>query len=199
VVPVALTVAVATALELREARRALPAGIRVVRVGVGGALESGPLGDGPVISCGLAGGVRAGVPTGTVVVATEIEHPDGSRRPCDPALTAALAAGARKLGLVPLEAPLATSTRLVTGAARAAYAARGIAAVDMETALLRAERIAAVRVVLDTPERELSEAWLSPLRALLTPSAWAQLPFLAREGPRCARLAAAVIAAAMVT
>ena len=193
----ALTVVAATGLEARAARRALPQTVRVLRAGIGATdLPAGPLA-GAVISCGLAGGVRRDLPTGTVLVPREIEHPDGSRRICDAALVAALVAGAAALRSDAVTGILATSRTLVHGSERAPYAARGVVAVDMESALIDAERIAAVRVVLDTPERELSAAWLHPLRVLIEPQAWPELPWLMREGPRCARLAAAVIAQAL--
>ena len=80
------------------------------------------------------------------------------------------------------------------GAERRRWAVRGAVAADMETGLLDAARLATVRVVLDTPDRELGAAWLRPATALLPPAAWRQLPWLAREAPRCARLAAAVLA-----
>ena len=83
------------------------------------------------------------------------------------------------------------------GAERTRYGDLGFAGVDMETALIDAPKIAAVRVILDTPTRELSEAWLSPLRVLVTPSAWSELPWLMREAPRLSRLAARVIASAL--
>ncbi|HKF77579.1 MAG TPA: hypothetical protein VKF59_15675, partial [Candidatus Dormibacteraeota bacterium] len=68
---------------------------------------------------------------------------------------------------------------------------------DMETGLVEGVPVATVRVVLDTPDRELSPAWARPWTALWQPRAWTELPWLAREGPRCARLAAAVLAAAL--
>jgi len=123
-------------------------------------------------------------------------RPDGSESRCDPALVDALVTGARRLGVDPVQEPMLTSERLITGAERAVWAARGCVAADMETGLLEVERLAAVRVVLDTPERELSGAWQSPARAIWQPRAWADLPWLLREGPRCARLAAEVLALA---
>jgi hypothetical protein len=89
-----------------------------------------------------------------------------------------------------------TRDALVTGSERASWAQRGYAAVDMETGLIHSRRLAAVRVVLDTPEREISRAWLEPLRALTHPALWGEGLWLAREAPRCARIAAAVFAAA---
>jgi hypothetical protein len=195
-----LTVVAATGLEARAVRRALP-GVRVVRAGVGlsrlagrGAVGGG----GAVVACGLAGSLRADLGTGTVLVPDRLHGPDGSQRACDRALVAALVAGARRLGLEPERGPLVTTPALVVGPAREAWAARGCVAVDMESGLLEAERVAVVRVVLDTPGRELSTAWLRPAAALLRPAAWRELPWLAREGPRCARLAAAVLAAGLL-
>jgi len=89
-----------------------------------------------------------------------------------------------------------TSLTLITGAERTVWAGRGCLAADMETGLLEVERVASVRVVLDTPERELSAAWQHRVRAIWVPRAWAELPWLLREGPRCARLAAEVLALA---
>jgi hypothetical protein len=191
-----LTVVAATGLEARAVRRALP-GVRLVRAGIG-LSRLGPatrLG-GAVVACGVAGSLRADVGTGAVLVPDRLLVPDGTGRACDEELVAALVAGARRLGLEPDRRPLLTAPALAVGAAREALAATGCAGVDMETALLDAERLATVRVVLDTPGRDLSAAWRRPATALLRPSAWAQLPWLAREGPRCARLAAAVLAAA---
>jgi hypothetical protein len=67
----------------------------------------------------------------------------------------------------------------------------------METGFVKARRVASVRVVLDTPERELSDAWLKPWSVLIRPDAWGQALWVAREAPRCARLAAAVLADAL--
>jgi hypothetical protein len=191
-----LTVVVATRLEERAVRRALGPSATIVRAGVG--LSRRPtFGDAEiVVSCGLAGGTRRDLPTGTVLVPFEVGAADGPRRACDADVAYALVAGARRLGIEPVTSPLASATAIVRGGARERYAALGFAAVDMETAFVDAPRIAAVRVILDTPLRELSEAWISPLRALRTPAAWRELPWLAREGPRCADVAARVLAAA---
>ncbi|MGH7707113.1 MAG: hypothetical protein ACREM6_04185 [Vulcanimicrobiaceae bacterium] len=192
-----LTVIAATGLEARAARAALP-GLHVVRAGVAltrirdgrcGAFET-------VVSCGLAGGLRDDLPTGTVLIPTEVTRPTGERLICDPELCAALCAAARELGFEPVVAPLITSAGLVRGAARRSLAQR-YAGVDMETGMIQARRIAAVRVVLDTPQHELSGAWLRPWTAFAYPQAWRELPWLAREAPRCARIAAQVVAAAL--
>jgi hypothetical protein len=71
----------------------------------------------------------------------------------------------------------------------------GYVGVDMETGLLPAGA-AAVRVILDTPQQELSADWSSPARALRNPLNWSQALWLARVAPRYARLAAAIVAAA---
>ena len=94
----------------------------------------------------------------------------------------------------PIFDALLTSATIVNGAARLEWAARGYGAVDMETGLLAAARVAAVRVILDTPQRELSTDWVNPIRAMLKPANWPQAVWLAREAPRAAQLAARVVA-----
>jgi len=191
-----LTVIAATAMEARAARRHLPA-LRVVESGVGLVkLRRASIGE-AAVSIGLAGSLQPTVRTGTVLVPHEVLRPNGETLLCDPALVTALERGARALGLEPDPRPMVTSATLVTGAERAAWAARGYVAVDMETGLIRAPRVAAVRVVLDSPQRELSRAWLRPGAAALSVRAWKELPWLVREAPRCARLAAAVLAEAL--
>ena len=94
--------------------------------------------------------------------------------------------------------PTITSASIINGTERETWAEAGYVGVDMETGLLQAPRVAAVRVVLDTPMRELSAEWLNPARALRNPRNWAQALWLARHAPRYARRAAAVVAAAGV-
>jgi hypothetical protein len=188
-------VAAATQLEARAAQREL-AGIdvRVVRTGIG----RGGTFDDTVISVGLCGGLRSGVASGTVLVPNEIECPDGRRIACDEETAAHLRDGARQLREDPLNAPLVTSATLVRGPERGAWAARGFAGVDMESGLITAPRLAVVRVILDTPEHELSDAWLKPLGVLFRPDAWHELPWLARTAPRYARLAARIVRYALM-
>lgn len=189
-----IAIVTATALEAREARRALP-GVAVYEAGVALAKwHDGPFGD-AVVSCGLAGALRHDLPSGSVLVPQEVGRPDGSRLRCDPELVAACVAGARRLGFEPVTAPLLTTQAIVRGDARTRAALLGYCAVDMETGLISDARVAAVRVVLDTPLRELRGDWLHPVRAALSPRNWPELLWLARDGPRFARRAAEVVAA----
>jgi hypothetical protein len=183
----------ATALECKALQRALPHA-RVVQTGIALADLKEPLGD-AVVSCGLAGGLRRRLPAGTVVIPREVRRPDGSVLYCDQELTEALIAAARRLHLEPIVEPLLTSESIVNGPERERWAALGYAAVDMETGHLRAARVAAVRVILDTPENELSGDWVNPLRAMLRPRNWPQAFWLARTAPRAAALSASVVAA----
>jgi hypothetical protein len=184
----------ATSLECKALRRELPQA-HVVETGIALRRVRDGLGE-IVVSCGLAGGLREDLATGTLLLPREVRRPDGSVLRCDPALVDAFAESARKLGVEPCFEPLLTATEIVTGTARALWAQRGYAGVDMETGLLHAPAIAAVRVVLDTAERELSKDWERPLLAILKPWNWPQAGWLAREAPRAAALAARVVAGA---
>jgi hypothetical protein len=180
----------ATRLEERAARRELAhLGVAVVRSGVG---RGGTFED-TVVSCGLAGGLRRGVPSGAVLIPSEVARPTGERIVCDREIAARLRDAARALGETPLDAPLLGASALVRGDARRAWAERGFAGADMESGAIVAPRLAVVRVVLDTPERELSDAWLQPRSVFLRPQAWRELPWLARHAVRYARLAAKIV------
>ena len=187
----------ATAIEANALRRELPHA-RVVETGIALSRVRAPLGD-TVVSCGLAGGLRPDLPTGTLLVPREVRRPDGAVVQCDVPLVEAFARGARALGVEPVFDPLLTADSIVNGEARGQWAARGFAGVDMETGRLDATRIAAVRVVLDTPQRELSRDWENPLRAILKPWNWPQAAWLARAAPHAARLAARVVAQGLRT
>jgi hypothetical protein len=187
----------ATRLEARAVRRANP-GVRVLLTGVAMSRVPARPRRGLVLSCGLAGSVRAEVDTGTVLVPDVVVRPDGSELVCDRRSVAVLRSACLRLGHEPESRRMCTTATLVTGPERALVAAAGCVGVDMETGLLRADRVAAVRVVLDTPERELDPAWGRPLTALARPAAWPQLPWLLANASRCARLAAAVVAAALL-
>lgn len=189
-------VVAATSVERRALERARP-NARIVECGIAfSRCDPGSFGT-TVISCGLAGGVRPDLRTGTVLVADRVRRPNGEELVCDRALVLQLTAAARRLHLEPVVAPLLTSSELVTYEQREAAARDGFAAVDMESGLIVAPRVGVVRVILDTPEREISSAWRRPLRAFLNPLLWGQALWLSREAPRCARVAADVVARAL--
>lgn len=190
-----LTIIAATGFEVSAIRRAAK-GIRVVHSGVGLARVSDQSYD-TVVSCGLAGGLRDDLPTGSIVIPREVATESGETIVCDARLSAALVAAALQLGHTPSQERLLTSATLITGPARAAWAQRGFVAADMETGFVHARRIAALRVVLDTPRQELSEAWLKPATVIGRPQVWPQALWLWREAPRCARLASEVLALAL--
>jgi nucleoside phosphorylase len=191
----ALVVIAATALEATAVRRAAP-GVRVIETGVALA-RANPANLGEcVVSCGLAGGLRADLASGTVLIPREVRRPNSEMLQCDAELVDALLESARRLRIEPVTDPLLTSEQIVNGAARAQWAARGYAGVDMETGRIVAARVAAVRVILDTPQRELSSDWLNPSRALRDPRNWPQAFWLARAAPSAARLAARIVAEA---
>jgi hypothetical protein len=190
-----LTIVAATRLEAEAVRRAAPR-LHVVESGVAlartGADEYGEA----VVTCGLAGGLRSDLATGSIVIPDAVSTPDGEPIACDRSLSDALVAAARELGHKPYRGSLLTSSELVIGSARSLWAKRGYVAADMETGFVRARRIAAVRVILDTPAHELNEAWLRPVSVLWRPWLWPQAIWLMREAPRCARLASEVVALA---
>ncbi len=189
-----VTFVAATALECKALRRELP-NARIVQTGIALERNREPLGQ-IVVSCGLAGGLRADLPAGTVLIPREVRRPSGETLHCDPELVDLLTRRARTLGVEPVSEPLLTSSEIVNGRARVQWATRGYAGVDMETGLLGAPRIAAVRVVLDTPQRELSADWRMPVVAILKPWNWSQALWMVREAPRSAALAARVAVAA---
>jgi len=190
------TVVAATGIEARAAKAALGNRARVVQSGIALRGLRGELGQ-IAISCGLAGGLRDDLPTGTVLIPHQVRRPDGTMLTCDPDLVANLVRAARAAGCEPVEAPLLTTPRIVRGPERMRWAQQGYAGADMETGLLQAPRIACVRVILDTPVHEFSAAWENPALVIFRPDAWFDIPFLAREAPRCAALAARVVADAL--
>jgi hypothetical protein len=190
--PSDITVIAAMPIEARVLRRVSPQ-VRIVESGIAlASIDPSQLGD-TVISYGLAGGLSPTLPTGTVLIPHEIERPDGTIFACDGALQRALAESARRLGFDPVESRILTSATLVGGSNRARLAERGYSGVDMESGLLTAPRVAAVRVILDTPLRELSPAWIHPAKALMNPLLWPEAVWLARNAPRCAGIAAHII------
>ncbi|MBV9276608.1 MAG: hypothetical protein JOZ97_00070 [Candidatus Eremiobacteraeota bacterium] len=190
-----LSVVTATPLEYRVACAELP-GVNVVNAGIG-LSNLGQSLAGTAISCGLAGGLTDRLTTGTVVIPDVIGRADGTALQCDPELTQRLRASADSLGVPYSSEALVTTSAIARGEERQRWAQRGFVAADMESALLQAPRVAAVRVILDLPSRELHAAWVRPASVIFHPRAWLELPWLAREAPRCARLAARVIAKAL--
>ena len=186
-----ITFVAATQLEFKALRRELP-DARTIRTGIAFAGLREDLGS-IVVSCGVAGALRPDLPTGTALIPREVLRPSGDTLRCDGKLVDALAARARSLGIVPVFDPLLTASEIVCGNERAMWARRGYAGVDMESGLIHAPRLAVVRVILDTPERELSDAWLRGLGVIFRPDAWRELPWLARFAPRYARLAASIV------
>jgi len=189
-----LTFVAATRLEYNALRRAMPRA-RIKLVGIALAHSPSELGE-VVVSAGLAGGLREDLHTGTLLIPRAVRRPDGSELQCDPELVELFALRARQMGIEPLFDRLLTSSEIVRGEARAGWAAQGYSGVDMETGRICAPRVAAVRVVLDTPLREISADWVAPLRAILNPWNWPEALWLAREAPRAAALAANVAAGA---
>jgi hypothetical protein len=185
----------ATGLEARGVRRRAPQ-IRVLTVGVGG---SAPAGDASiVISAGVCGGLLPDQAPGTVVIATSVSDEAGATYACDPALADGLQRAARTLGLDVVTGSLVTTSAMVTGPARALWAGRGHVAVDMESAAAAATapRFGVVRVILDSPRRELSPAWASPGRALRHPANWIDAIWLATHAPGYALRVGAILQAA---
>jgi hypothetical protein len=189
-----LAVVTATSLEAKAARSEIP-GARVFESGIALAKQQDGLGD-IVVSCGLAGGLRPETSSGTVLVPLRVLRPDGSTFACDVELVEAFTRAARSLGFEVSNEPIVTAAAIVRGGERAIWARRGCVGADMETGLLRAPRVAAVRVVLDTPLREISADWMHPPTALLRPRNWPEALWLAATAPRYARRAASIVAAA---
>jgi len=106
---------------------------------------------------GFCGAVSAGLRPGDVVVASEVRGPGGVTA-CEPRpVVAALAA----FGIESVRVgPVASADHVVRGAEREVLAAEGALAADMESAWLApaaaGKPFAVLRVVLDTPDRELS-------------------------------------------
>jgi hypothetical protein len=154
-----------------------------------------------VIVCGLAGALVPGLHPGTVLIPEKIGLADGRIMHCDPALVKSLVEAARTLHFQPDTGPLLTAESLIVGSDRRDWAQRGFVAADMETGLLaeRNLRVAAVRVVLDSPEYGISSEWLRPTRAILQPRLWKELFWLSYTAPRYALRAAHVLKAWLET
>lgn len=198
------TVLAATWLEWRAVRRALAGhpgrGVQLVRCGVALRGWTPPPGArAALITCGVAGGLAAELPPGTVVVAESVAMEGGQPVACDPRWVSALVAGARDMGLEPAVGPLLTARRPVVGALRQVWAHRGFLAAEMETARLASTGapLASIRVILDAPSREMSPEWIVSRWAILDPHHARELLWLARRAPGCARRAARCLSAAL--
>ncbi|GEL17347.1 4-hydroxy-3-methylbut-2-enyl diphosphate reductase [Pseudonocardia asaccharolytica] len=149
----------------------------------------------PVLVAGVAGALTAPLRPGDLVVADEVrsEGAEPIRLPTARPLAAAL----RRLGLRVHVGPVFSSPVLVGGARRAALAATGALAVDMESAWLAPAAgggpFAVVRAIVDTPEAPLARPGtpgrgLAALRSLRRAAPalrdWAQA-----AGPRAVELA----------
>jgi 4-hydroxy-3-methylbut-2-enyl diphosphate reductase len=152
-----------------------------------------------VVVCGLAGALTRTLRPGSLLVPEQIGLPDGRTLRADGQLVQALLLAAQRLGLPAHTGPLLTASSMVVDQARGAWARRGFVAADMETGLLAGWglRVAAVRVVLDSPAHELSAAWAQPWSALAQPRAWCELVWLSHAAPRYAWRAARVLQCAL--
>ncbi|MBV9971736.1 MAG: hypothetical protein JO135_00210 [Candidatus Eremiobacteraeota bacterium] len=193
----ALTVIAATSFEHRIVRKTLP-GVNVINAGIALSTLRRHTFGGLAIACGLAGGLSDRLSTGAVVIPEVVCDAEGHRIVCDPHAVLALRESAATIGVQYSGEPLLTTRAIVRGEERERWARRGFAAADMESAFLQAPKVAVVRVILDTPGHELSAAWSRPASVIFHPRAWLEIPWLAREAPRCVRLAARVIRNALV-
>jgi nucleoside phosphorylase len=137
---------------------------------------------------------------GTVVIATSVSDETGAAHACDPALAIRLEQAARSLGMQVITGSLLSTPAMVTGPARALWAGRGHVAVDMESAAaaVTAAAFGVVRVILDSPQRELSPAWAAPRRAVLHPANWTDALWLAIHAPGYALRVGAILQAAFL-
>jgi 4-hydroxy-3-methylbut-2-enyl diphosphate reductase len=193
-----VTVVVAMPSEERPMRRLVPQ-LRVVRAGIGlGALTTA-LDTAVVLSVGLAGGLEPGLRSGTVVIPAEVGREDGTMVQCDTAWSTVLERASVRLGFPTVTSTLLSAGAVITHDGRAAWFSKGFSAVDMETGLLAGmvARVAAVRVILDTPDREQSAMWDRPERAVVDPRRWREAAWIMRSVPRYCRRAALVVAAAL--
>ena len=148
-------------------RAARTPGVRLLRTGMGveraghgvsRALAQGAYTPRALLFTGFGAAVGPGISPGDVVVATEVRDTVGE--PVDLPDCAGLADALGRVGLTVRTGPLHTAERVVRGAQRATLHRDGVLCVDMETAaalrgLPPGVPAAAVRVVVDTPDREL--------------------------------------------
>jgi len=177
-------------IECAAVRSVLPEAL-VVRSGMGSARArsaacyAARIPAGAVAVAGFCGATAEGLRAGDVVVAGEVRGPDGVTACVSEPLVAALA----ELGIARVHVgPVTSADHVVHGAERAALAGEGTLVVDMESAWLAAaagERpFAVLRVVLDTPSREVYRpfatlaggvaAWRALRRAAPALALWAR-------------------------
>lgn len=151
-------------------RGGAPDAMTVLRTGMGpanaeravvGALGTEPLRDAAVVATGFCAGLAPGMHPGDLVVAGETRDEHGST-PCTGTELLVEALGRVLPGRAVHTGPLTGSDHVVRGPERGELLAAGAIAVDMESAatLRGAVRtgqrpVAAVRVVVDTPQHEL--------------------------------------------
>ncbi len=151
---------------LRAAARAAP-GVRLLRAGMGpdasGAAVARALATAPgpapaVLVTGFCAGLAPGLRPGDVVV----DDRSDAAGPLAEAVRRALTGRSGRSAVTVRTGRIAGSGHVVRGAERAALAASGALAVDMESEAVRraaltagSRPLAAVRVVVDTPEHEL--------------------------------------------
>jgi hypothetical protein len=128
------------------------------RRSVSGLLASGPQAYGAVVMTGFCAAAAPGTRPGEVIVADRVQSAAG----CSTATRSpeVLAQALRGLGLAVRVGALHSADHVVRGHERRTLHRAGVTAVDMETAAALDQLpdglpVAAVRVVVDTPEREL--------------------------------------------
>jgi len=177
-------------IERAALRRGLP-DVPVLRCGMGAArarataLVAAGMPADVVAVAGFCGAVGDDLRAGDVVVASEVRGPEGITRCASGPVVAALAT----LGTERVQVgPVACVDHLVYGRQRAVLAGEGVLAVDMESAWLApaaaGRPFAVVRVVLDTPAREIYRpvatlvgglrAWRALRRAAPALAIWAR-------------------------
>jgi 4-hydroxy-3-methylbut-2-enyl diphosphate reductase len=116
-----------------------------------------------LVVMGFGGGLDEHGEVGDIVVADTVQGPEGTRLSC--AGSAELVAAFERRGLRVRSGTVASVTRLAMGEARTRLREGGAIAVDMESAWLApgaGERpFAVVRVISDTPARELTNPLLT--------------------------------------
>ncbi|HEX7095323.1 MAG TPA: 4-hydroxy-3-methylbut-2-enyl diphosphate reductase [Acidimicrobiales bacterium] len=109
---------------------------------------------------GFSGALQRDIAPGTVIVADEVRGPFGAVPIVPPTL---LVSALRRAGLNVRVGPIVSAEQMVRGRDRLALAESGAIAVDMESGWLveaaPSRPRAVVRVVVDTPERELPSWW----------------------------------------